>query len=47
MREFHRNGIKSAMMMRGAMRDHFLSVARSEAVPPSILEQMRQTADTG
>jgi hypothetical protein len=41
MREFQRNGIKSARAMRGSMGEHFLRVARSEAVPPRILEQMR------
>ena len=42
MREFQMNGIKSAKAMRGSMREHFLRVARSEAVPPRILEQMRE-----
>jgi len=42
MREFQMNGIKSARAMRGSMRDYFLRVARSEAVPPRILEQMRE-----
>ena len=34
--------IKSAEAMRGSTRDHFLRVARSDAVPPSILERMRE-----
>jgi hypothetical protein len=42
MRESQLDFIKGAMAMRGWMRDHFLRVARSEAVPPRILEQMRE-----
>jgi hypothetical protein len=42
MREFQMNGIKSARAMRSPlMRAYFLQVA-SEAIPPRILEEMRE-----
>ena len=42
MREHQMNFTERAMAMRGSMRDNFLRVARSGAVPPTILEQMRE-----
>jgi hypothetical protein len=42
MREHQMNFTERAMAMRGSMRDHFLRVARSGVVPPTILEQMRE-----
>jgi hypothetical protein len=42
MREHQMDFIKTAMAMRGSMREYFLRVARSGAVPPRILEQIRE-----
>jgi hypothetical protein len=42
MREHQMNFTERAMAMRSSMRDHFLRVARSGVVPPTILEQMRE-----